>query len=568
MNWGAYGGDYIEKVMAVFVAQDEPDTIRRTPASGDGGIDLMIPAGDGVFVDQVKSFSGRLDDSRKAQVKSSWEEFQRDPRLPAGKKKILGYRLVVPIDPTPGEQEWFEKLVAGAIYPVTWRGETHWNSLAAQHPQVVDYFFNGGRDRLLLRQQGLLKALGDPFAPVTPGDIAASLEMTREMLNSADPYYRYEFLTTSEEAPPTHEQLEPLGPYALAHATSIVGGGFLTIRVVPKHRYSLTDEPIGGTLNIKIADPERAREFQKALDGFKRFGRALDIPNGSLFATISAPGGLATTIEGGAARISPALAEQPPTRMRFAIVDANDEVIAQVPLETRSHTIGQAGGAEMILSDPSNTIDVTMQIAPPDEHDSRIAFSITMHNLAGRPARLVGDASLVLGHIRAPNEIRLLAEFGPQKLASHKLDGDVEMLGLGAGLHIADLALLQNFAAFEITVPDELDPSFATELHHYARLLRGEDITGTWDEITVHLKPDADLEKLTPLLAHGGVVAMSETQEVQIPGRDEWIEIGPFTTILAAAELAEGEDVSSGSVRLVPAGGNNQFTQRKGGRAA
>lgn len=47
INWGSYPGDMLEKVMAVLVAQDHRDVVRRTPSSGDGGVDLLIPDGDG-----------------------------------------------------------------------------------------------------------------------------------------------------------------------------------------------------------------------------------------------------------------------------------------------------------------------------------------------------------------------------------------------------------------------------------------------------------------------------------------------------------------------------------------
>ena len=37
VSWGAYTGEFLEIVMAVLLAEEQPDLIRRTPASGDGG---------------------------------------------------------------------------------------------------------------------------------------------------------------------------------------------------------------------------------------------------------------------------------------------------------------------------------------------------------------------------------------------------------------------------------------------------------------------------------------------------------------------------------------------------
>jgi hypothetical protein len=53
VRWGSYPGEYLELAMAVLLAQDHPETLRRTPASGDGGIDLMVPDGEGYEVRQT-----------------------------------------------------------------------------------------------------------------------------------------------------------------------------------------------------------------------------------------------------------------------------------------------------------------------------------------------------------------------------------------------------------------------------------------------------------------------------------------------------------------------------------
>lgn len=60
VNWGSYSGERLEKLMAVFVAQDYPDATRRTPSSGDGGVDILIPDDDSWHVRQVNTFTKRL----------------------------------------------------------------------------------------------------------------------------------------------------------------------------------------------------------------------------------------------------------------------------------------------------------------------------------------------------------------------------------------------------------------------------------------------------------------------------------------------------------------------------
>ena len=68
IHWESYGGDFLERLLAALMSQKHPDTIRRTPASGDGGVDLLVPVDGGYEVTQVKGFAGRLNSSRKVRL--------------------------------------------------------------------------------------------------------------------------------------------------------------------------------------------------------------------------------------------------------------------------------------------------------------------------------------------------------------------------------------------------------------------------------------------------------------------------------------------------------------------
>src|SRR5581483_5543007 len=335
VHWGAYPGEYLELVMAVLVAQDHPDTLRRVPASGDGGIDLMVPDGAGYEVRQVKRFTQRIESGERKQIKDSWDTLRADPRL---SRPITAYRLVMPVDPTPGEQQWFDELVADAPWLATWWGETHWHALASQHPHVIDYFFGGGRDRVARRSRALQSAIIDPTHPVTAVDVAASMAIMQRALNRDDPHYRYDLLTSG-----TRPALEDLQGCALAQTTQVADGGFLTIVVVPKHRYSLQDAPIQGSITIKISDPARAKQFQEAFTAFEHFGRSLDLPEGMVSAKMVAPGGLGGDFEGGGGWIGPAITndERPPLRM--VAVSDRGVVLAELKLDLPTVTVGPAG---------------------------------------------------------------------------------------------------------------------------------------------------------------------------------------------------------------------------------
>ena len=76
----------------------------------------------------------------------------------------------------------------------------------------------------------------------------------------------------------------------------------------------------------------------------------------------------------------------------------------------------------------------------------------------------------------------MLLEYGGKILSRYAFQKDGALLHDGLAIHIEDLAYIQDLAELPLTVPDEMDPAFAAELHHYVRMLRGEVLTGSWDE--------------------------------------------------------------------------------------
>ncbi len=109
-------------------------------------------------------------------------------------------------------------------------------------------------------------------------------------LDKDDPHYHYDLQTSL--VPPAPDDLAGC---AMAETRELVDGGYLTIRVVPKHRYSLQDAPIQGSLTVNIADPAASAQFKEAFAAFEHFGRALTLPEERVSVSISAPGGRGMT---------------------------------------------------------------------------------------------------------------------------------------------------------------------------------------------------------------------------------------------------------------------------------
>ena len=552
VHWGSYPGEYLELAMAVLVAQDHPDTLRRVPASGDGGIDLMVPDGSGYEVRQVKRFTQRVREAERKQIEDSWRTLRADPRL---SRPITAYRLVMPVDPTPDEQEWFENLVAEAPWPATWWGATHWHDLSSRHAHVIDYFFGGGRDRVASRSRALQSTL-DPTQPLMASDVAGSVTQMLSALNRDDPHYRYEIRTSF--AAPTLTHVEAC---AMAETRRVSDGSYLTILVTPKHRYALQDAPIHGTLTVDVSDPAVAAQFQEAFTAFEHFGRELPLPEGLVSMQVTAPGGLGGSFTGGGGWIGsmPDTVERRPLRL---VVADRGEVLAELVLALQRVTTGPAGGAEIHLADPPSLLTGVLQISPPDSDGGRMVnSSFDVGEITGRPVMQVLPTLHLLSLIRCGNELQIRPEYGNEIVARTVLEDDYSYVTEGGLLHLNDLSVLQNYAAEPILVPDEIDPAFATELHEHVEMLRGEVITGTWNEVTLRLMPGVRQSELRTTLTAPGALAMEQSVSINLEGQD--ISIGQVSTILYSASLAEEQPEDDLVARLVPVG-DRTFTRRAG----
>ncbi|MEU2775420.1 tetratricopeptide repeat protein [Streptomyces sp. NPDC007162] len=127
---------------------------------GDGGRDLFEYTDDGeLIVYEAKSFTGRMDSGRRRQVVRSL--------VSAARHQPDHWDLLVPIDPTPAEQQWFDGLRVTFPFVRRWRGR-HWlDEKFAAHPDLVRYALQDAPEYLLERiaeagagQGGLVGGIG------------------------------------------------------------------------------------------------------------------------------------------------------------------------------------------------------------------------------------------------------------------------------------------------------------------------------------------------------------------------------------------------------------------------
>lgn len=179
-------------MVSVLLSRLYPESLRIDGKGGDGGRDVQIvDRQDGSIVEafEQKSFTGLVSGSRRRQVENSLKT--------ASVLKPPQWTLVVPIDPTPREYEWFRKLGAEYDFPIVWRGETWLHEKMAAFPDIERYFVEGASDEVIR----LVTQLREEQAWI--GDVDDGVQRLialHERLNEIDPHYRYELATVHPES--------------------------------------------------------------------------------------------------------------------------------------------------------------------------------------------------------------------------------------------------------------------------------------------------------------------------------------------------------------------------------
>ena len=121
----------------MLISRVHPDAQRIDGSGGDGDRVVQAPTADGFVIFELKSFTGRMNATRRRQVKVSLER--------ASQHEPAAWRLVVPIDPTPNKLEWFEHIEANYGFECCWLGECWLDAEMAHKPEIARYYAHGQR---------------------------------------------------------------------------------------------------------------------------------------------------------------------------------------------------------------------------------------------------------------------------------------------------------------------------------------------------------------------------------------------------------------------------------------
>lgn len=492
VNWERRSGEQVEEFVAAMLLLRNPHGNLITPSQGDRGIDIQIKAETGGYdIYQVKKYATTLTTSQKKAIERSWRTFLDQT---AGRIQVNSWNLALPCDPTPENQDWFEKLTGDSGITTQWYGRTQLDTWAADSPQLVDYYFGEGKKRSddLLQQVLSILSISSPSSKDEPTPaldvILSKANDIINVLDNVDPFYRY-------ECEFRYGNLEELSKKYFSHDRCEQTAAFISfyqqkdsnittvLRVTPKCAESYQFRPI--TLNM-ILRAEPGTEVHTALRDFIQYG----IPPQNIQAEIedvqSPPGG---PLPGKGIISLIDYSEQdklPPLEVKFFPNESDGEVFA-VDVEHISHGVAPSGeGSYLRFSDQSNVATITLLATAANELAD---LRVECNTFDGKkPSEVLPGLRLIDG-LRNGGAMELVVRDGGPQILNARSDGlDNQEMRVAARKFVAyaeSLIEIQKHTFLTVTVPamesiteEDMDTTIDT-----ARLLRGEKITRSWTRL-------------------------------------------------------------------------------------
>ena len=446
VHWATVNPTTCEAMLKVLIKRLHPTVQAIDGSGGDGGIDLLMHTDGGLVIFQIKSFAERLNANRRQKVERSLER--------AAQHEPVDWHLVVPIDPTPRELEWFQELTEPYPFTCAWDGITWLDGKMAQHPEIADYYLHSRESRVL----GMVQSILGPDPAAGPFDRAGEVVAR---LNAEDPHYQ------------TSLTLEPDGTQSWFAFPRYPGAGL--DRPAATARLAFPNTPDGA---------QARRQVEELLD----YGQPCVVrPEYVEGVSLHLPVGHERTLTGGALALSASMPEtSQPVDAALQAVDAQGTIMAQLPLEEAERTVGRRG-VRLVLRDKSGALTVQAQFDTSDGSGQMTLrydhpYEFLPHDLL--PAAKFGVA------VGQADHLALVVD-------GRTIDTDSYDVGAFFGEGAADyasfadhLAHLQAATGVFFPIRGEVSAEDARDVVLASRLLRGEHITQTWTEISMTIKPE------------------------------------------------------------------------------
>jgi hypothetical protein len=521
-----------EDMVAVLLSRIR-QTHRVDGSGGDGGRDCYFSDEDGTDAYELKSFTGRMTKVRRPQVARSLQR--------ALKKSPRTWSLVVPINATPKEQEWFDSLGSNTATKLTWLDKTWLEQQLALHPDIGRYFA-GASDEVVEILQNIARE--DALPSDAPGLATRMIGMVTR-LNEIDPYYTFDFTVAESRT---------------------------VISCRPKYPDALRDRPISFSAQLKL-DDSTPPGLRAAIDDFMLYGSPVQIPAENISnLSIDVPGGLSSQFAGGGIAINGDIAAAGGLEARYLVlrVPPSPPVRHVLTMDIPNRSKGPAGGFRLQAQDPAGLLTLDMRLNPATStYNAQISYHFNDQVLPK-------DAVPVLALCNA-------LAVGEQ-MAIATLDGQILALGSGPfnSMNWPDgdgylqcarqLAEIQEHAGTFFPLPIAFELEDQHWMDYASKLLRGEDVQITWPGSTAQCNRDQVRFFLEETTKTGEAFTFFNRSQETLEFAGGKVPLGWVTEIAHSAKIDNLGELrawydSDGDgqieVRLAPAN-NNQMTVRLG----
>ncbi len=552
VEWSRLGGDACEELLGVLLLRKYGTARRMRPSRGDGGIDIYIPKSDGWIVYQIKSFTGPLTTSRKQKIEKSWTTF-RD-FVAAHQIPVAAWYLLRPEDATWDDEQYLRGVVGDVPWQWGWKDLLFCESLAADYPDVIDYYLHDGKSRLERTVTAFLTAAGfrttQGQAPATPAASTDVLMAVHDSINAIDPHYSYDFSvdTRPSSLADADDWWPPIAPTPdlVAAATSRTPDRqrAVTIRVFARYEQATEDREIPLSWSVSA---EASSSDQKAYLDFINYGvQAARVP-GQI--TVDLPGGLALHEAEGYLTFGPSTTGAPAELWTLSVLDeSGSATLAEVDMRGGPPTSGLTGrGVSMLLQDVRGAVQLLWKW---DEATAQVTYELTWNPLPGRLPRDLLPGLAVAAAFHQPNQVRLARTGGPTFAGPQSIAGEAKRELQELVELVRVLAGLQRHTHTPLPMPtaDMLTPGVVAAWHAALRLLQGEDLHKPWTSLKEEYEVD-----VCPSI--GEDVSVLKRLPLEIPTAEGLVRLGTLL-VQAPARVSALEPTAEGRTRatLVPTG--------------
>ncbi|WP_143661064.1 hypothetical protein [Streptomyces sp. M41(2017)] len=516
----------IEDVIAVLISRLHPETQRIDGSGGDGGRDVQLPLDSGLVIYEIKSFTGRLNDSRRRQIKRSLRA--------ASSHNPRHWHLIMPLDLTPNELEWYNDLKDDYPFVSNFtRGRTWLDSEMALRPEIARYYIGDSNSEIV----NYLRDISREEAVLANGfpDAVARIKRLILQLNEIDPHYVFGFHVDPE--------------------------GNVKPEVRPRYAGAELDRPF--VIKAVFVFPEtpegRAAKagFRDALD----YGVPAELPEEFVKSVeIDAPAGMGGKWSGGTFFLE-SVAEPGSEGVRYSAVvaDGQGRPLAAIPLILARRFRGEKG-AQVEFNDMTNFFTIRSRL---NVLEKTAVHTFSFEHRGGvLPSALLPTLRFLV-NIKVGNQWGLAVndEVTQLNLLTDSFISDLA----DYGRYISVLAKLQEYTGFSFPIPDILSPEDGERLKRANYLISGKDLVSKWDHARITFTREG-VERWRVTTGSGpGQILMREDFYTEICGNR--IYVGQVQKHIASVKADELPDTGGASdedtfpVDLSPAGDATMTTK-------